>query len=78
MNAERFNNWTDVANMKDHIRILEERVDFMRERLANAATKAPDVIGVYNGRDGRPDWWSRGCWLKPNEVVAIITVEAEQ
>lgn len=40
--------------------------------------KHADVIGVYNGREGRRDWWSGGCWLNPNEAVAVITVEGEQ
>lgn len=43
-----------------------------------AKQQDPDVIGVYKGREGRRDWWSGGCWLRPNEAVAIITVEAEQ
>jgi hypothetical protein len=31
-----------------------------------------DVIGTYQGKDGRRYWWSGGTWLMPGEVVAVV------
>jgi hypothetical protein len=33
----------------------------------------PDVIGRYEGEDGRRQWWSGGTWLHPGERVVLIT-----
>jgi hypothetical protein len=42
---ERFNNWTDVANMKHHIELIEARCDFMREKLALLAKQEKQEQG---------------------------------
>lgn len=57
--TERFNNWTDVANMKDHILILEQRVDFMREKLEAIDKQEPAAYVPY----GVFDAWLDQAWL---------------
>ena len=37
-----------------------------------------DIIGIYEGKDGRRFWWSGGTWLMPGEKVAVIYPKEEK
>jgi hypothetical protein len=53
--------------------------------LARAESDAPakhpdtegDVIGEYEGKDGRRYWWTGGVWLYPGQEVAVISTRKQ-
>ena len=36
-----------------------------------------DVIGEYEGKDGRRYWWTGGVWLYPGQEVAVISTRKQ-
>ena len=38
----------------------------------------PEVIGGYEGSDGRRYWWTGGAWIYPGQEVAIISARNQE
>ena len=83
LNPERFNNWIDIDNIKDHVRILEQRVDFMRERIEAMQKQEPAAWSVrtIGGRKWHSVHASKGAsdkWLEYRIKEQAQSEEYEQ
>jgi hypothetical protein len=75
MNPERFERWTDIPNMKDHIYWMEKRVDFLMEKLKTLGGQEP--VAWWDGKESvvfahdtiyTPNWtdyWTTPLYIGP-------------